>query len=80
MSDEGEEPLLSTNISIRLLTTKGNSIEVEGILSNGRCCSCLYYFNSSGSWWILLFCNALLFYGHLCMRGSNNICDVELWG
>ena len=25
-------------------------------------------------------CNALLFYGHLCMRGSNNICDVELWG
>lgn len=22
---------------------------------------------------------AILYYGHLCMRGSNNICDAELW-
>lgn len=20
-----------------------------------------------------------MFYGHLCMRGSNNICDTDLW-
>lgn len=21
----------------------------------------------------------ILYYGHLCMRGSNNICDADLW-